>query len=200
MKTTKISTTILAAAFSLFIISCQRDAHEELIQPSASDEMTVDGNKPPSGECNPNAYTITLESHDFNGTGYDWIWSVQNPNPGNGSNGTAQDLSHWGMQLGACLSDLSHITGAAYSYNGTDWTEFTPSYGTETSQSCLTTPVFKFDAGTNGSAKTYYRITVNQFYPVASNFGYYKAGSCCSTFLFFGIGCSGGQEEEVERE
>jgi hypothetical protein len=193
MKTTKINITILTAAFSLFIVSCQRDAHEDLIQSSSNETVTMDEEKKPSsGECNPNAYTITLESHAFNGTGYDWIWSVENPNPGNGSNGTAQDLSHWGMQLGACLADLSHITGAAYSYNGTDWTSFTPSYG-------VTTPVFKFDAGTTGTAKTYYRITVNQFYPVGTNFGYYKSGSCCSTFLFSGIGCSGGQEEEVEK-
>ena len=75
MKTTKINTTIIAAAFSLFIISCQRDAHEEMAQPAGLEQtITDDGNNSQSsGDCNPNAYTITLESHAFNGTGWDWI-------------------------------------------------------------------------------------------------------------------------------
>jgi hypothetical protein len=30
---------------------------------------------------------------------WEWIWSIQNPNPGNGTNGTVQDLSHWGITL-----------------------------------------------------------------------------------------------------
>jgi hypothetical protein len=201
MKTTRINTTIIATVFSLFILSCQRDAHKEMAQPVSTEQMTTDGadRKPaPSGDCNPNAYTITLESHAFNGTGWDWIWSVQNPNPGNGNNGTSQDLSHWGMRLGTCLSDLSHVTGAAYSADGTDWTTFTPSYGTDPSQGCMTTPVLKFDAGTTGSNKTYYRLTVDQFYPVSNSLGYYKSGgnTGCCTFLFAGIGCSNSEEEE----
>lgn len=196
MKTTKINATILAAACSLLFFSCQRDAHEGIRQTAATEEMVVDADaKKAPGECNPNAYTVTLESNANTGNGWDWIWSIQNNNPGNGSNGTAQDLSHWSFQLGNCVN-TSHITGAAYSYNGTDWITFTPTVAVDGSQDCVSAPVLKFDAGTTGTAKTYYRLTVSQFYPVSGSLGYYKSGSttCCS-FLFFGIGCGNSEEE-----
>src|SRR5690348_12832886 len=115
-----------------FLVSCQRD--------HSTEEKAVDnkGAVAPSPErttttCNPNAYIITLESHVLVGTNWEWTWSVQNSNPGNGNNGTIQDLSNWGMQLGSCVNPASIIAGS-FSNDGITWKSFTPSYVPDQSQ------------------------------------------------------------------
>jgi hypothetical protein len=151
-------------------------------------------------DCNPYAYNVVLESRTLlPDNNWEWVWSVQNPNPGNGNNGTAQDLSHWGMAVGACF-DPSSLVEAGYSYNNITWASFNPTIQVDPSQSCMTTPVIKFDAGTTGTAKTYYRLVVSQFYPFGTASGYYKSGprTGCCTFTFFGIGCGGVEERPVE--
>ncbi len=186
----------LAHAFLLFvIISCQRNASDVLLNENESGlaATTVNGSaKKPSNSdaCNPNAYIVTLESRTHVNQSWEWIWSVQNSNPGNGNDGTIQDLSHWGMQFGGCVS-LENIIEAAYSSDAINWTGFDPSYQLDHSQACMTTPVIKFDFGTSGDAKSYYRITFNQDYPVGVASGYYKSGNrtgCC-TFTFAGVSC-----------
>lgn len=91
-----------------------------------------------------------------NGDGtYTWTWSVTNTNPGNGDNGTTQDLSHWDLVPGACLV-IDDIESASYSANGTDWTLFNPQPKIESDNSIYNTceietgPVLKFDEGTEG--------------------------------------------------
>jgi hypothetical protein len=132
-----------------------------------------------------------LESRTpINGGNWEWIWSVQNPNPGNGGGGTVQNLSHWGMQFGSCIV-WSSVLSAAYSGDGITWTAFTPLYQVDPSQSCMTSPVLKFDFGTIGSAKSYYKLVVSQDYSVGVVPGYYKSGAntgCC-VFNFNGISC-----------
>ena len=65
-------------------------------------------------------YKVILESVTNNGNGtYSWVWSVQNPNPGNGSNGTFQNLSHWDITLGSCVTFDNVISGATSSNNVT---------------------------------------------------------------------------------
>ncbi len=192
---------ILSSVFLFF--GCQRDSHENRLVPQNENAIEqskgfiddASANRGPA-VCNPNAYTITLESKTLVNGNWEWIWSVQNPNPGNGSNGTAQNLSHWGMQLGTCVP-WSSVVGAAYSGNGIGWITFTPSYHTDPSQNCMTTPVLKFDFGTSGGAKSYYKLIVNQDFPPAWVPGYYKSGAntgCC-IFNFDGIGCPGNEEE-----
>jgi len=190
----------------LIITSCQRNSSEETFVANNDKSATVATqsavfarNSPPQGACNPHAYTITLESHAAVNGNWEWVWTVQNPNPGNGKNGTSQDLSHWGMQLGSCV-DWSAVVNAAYSSDGITWNSFTPSYETDPSQGCMTTPVLKFDFGTSDSVKTYYRVVVNQDFTEGVVQGYYKSGAntgCC-TFNFTGIsGCGGPVEIEV---
>ena len=194
--------TILAM---LTITSCQRESSEETFAVKkdgitvAASEATVQAKKSPAPEvCNPSAYSVTLESRTQVSGIWEWIWSIRNTNPGNGSNGTAQDLSNWGIQLGNCV-DWTSVVGAAYSSDGANWTVFAPSYQVNPGQGCLTTPVLKFDFGTTGIAKSYYRLTVNQEYGEGSVFGYYKSGSntSCCTFNFIGIGCGGPVEFEI---
>ncbi len=187
-----------AIAATILIAACQRTEQKELVNPQTGPASSDNYSRSGANEaCNPAAYYVVLESKTLlaNGT-WEWLWSIQNSNPGNGNNGTSQDLSNWGMQFGSCFSFAS-IVNAAYSANGTSWTSFSPTYGVDPSQGCLTTPVLKFDFGTSGSVKSYYRLIVSQDYIAYTTQGYYKSGSrtgCC-TFTFTGIGCTGGQEE-----
>lgn len=187
MKTIRLMTLGMSATI-LLAVSCQRSS--EFTPPANSaEEATKVKTQEPNESCNPNAYTITLESRTLAGGNWVWIWSVQNPNPGNGTNGTVQDLSHWGM-LASCL-DFGDIISAAYSRDGIKWTNFSPVFQVDPSQNCLAHPVLKFDFGTTGPAKSYYRLILNREYSVGSTPGYYKSGkrtNCC--FIeFTGIVC-----------
>ena len=177
----------LSAAALLLVAGCQKSAQHEGI---VSNE-TVDKKSEPNSPCNPNAYVITLESKTLVDGKWEWVWSVQNPNPGNGNNGTVQDLSHWGMQFGSCFN-TAHIVSAAVSNNGTDWNATSTSYERDPSQNCLTTSVLKFDTGTSGGAKTYYKLVVDHDYQTGAASGYYKSGgrTGCCTFTFMGIACA----------
>ena len=190
----------------LSFLSCQRNAHQDIISVNAisakpSTTAATATAKPPSnpGACNSHAYTVTLENRTQLGDGnWEWIWSVQNPNPGNGNNGTVQNLSHWGMQFGSCFN-WSDVVSAAYSSNGSSWTGFVPSLQVDPSQGCMTTPVMKFNYGTTGSNKTFYKLVVAHSYDVTMVPGYYKSGAntgCC-TFEFPGIGCSNGDDDDT---
>ena len=196
MKSNRIIAFMAIASIAI-AIGCQRNAKDIVAKENPS-SAGAKGGQQVNAPCNPNAYVVTLESvTEVNGN-YEWVWSVRNPNPGNGNNGTVQDLSHWGMQFGTCLV-WEHVIGAATSTDGTNWSAFIPSYQVDGSQNCLTTPVLKFNVGTHGGAKTYYRVTLSEDYDVApAAFGYYKSGSrtgCC-TMTFAGIGCPDEDEEE----
>jgi hypothetical protein len=182
--------------FMFIAISCQksRDIQSPEYQAPIIEEETLAGKpKGNSGPCNPNAYVVTLLSSNVEVQPgiYEWVWTVQNPNPGNGNNGTSQGLSHWGFTLGPCVN-TSNLIDAGVSGNGSSWSNFSPNYQPDPSQSCQTNAVVKFDYGTSGSAPSYYRLRLNAQFPVsATASGYYKSGAntgCC-TFDFEGIGC-----------
>jgi hypothetical protein len=180
---------------SIFFIACQKD-HRELTTTQIPAEENSFGKGSP-GDCNPLAYAITLESKEFDGTNWVWTWSIENLNPGNGNDGTAQDLSNWGMQFGSCFTFTS-VVGASYSGDGINWTTFTPSLASDPSQTCINTAVLKFDFGTTDVARSYYRLVISTDYPPGTATGYIKSGSgtgCCNV-SFIGIGCTGGPTEE----
>jgi hypothetical protein len=197
MKTTRLSLLALIAMV-LITSSCQKEAHSTAnaaagtiatpaIPSNPGNSFTAKG---ATGPCNPNAYIILLESRNLVNGKWEWVWSVQNSNPGNGNNGTVQNLSHWGIQFGSCFT-WSSVVGAAYSADGSNWNSFTPLYQADPSQSCMTTPVLKFDFGTAGTAKSYYKLVVDREYQVLPSPGYYKSGAntgCC-TLTYPGMGC-----------
>ncbi|MBL7729586.1 MAG: hypothetical protein JNM88_00290 [Chitinophagaceae bacterium] len=207
MKTIRLNSLIAILSIAAFV-SCSKDVqrNDNTAQPAekATPAAAVDGNATtgrntaPSGPCNSNAYIITLESRSQVNGAWEWVWSVQNSNPGNGSNGTVQDLSHWGMQFGPCVN-VTSISGAAYSADGVNWTSFAPAYQADGSQACMSTPVLKFDYGTTGGAKSYYKLVFNTNYSEVSAPGYYKSGNntgCC-TFNFTGVGCTEGENPDI---
>lgn len=194
---------------SLIMFSCQREAIDrntagggsDFRQPasSAGGTATTANKAVPTEDCNPAAYNISLENKSFINGNWVWTWSVENPNPGNGQNGTAKDLSHWGMQFGTCVNPSS-IVEAAYSGDGLNWTTFPPVVQVDPSQGCLQTPLLKFDFGTTGAAKSYYRLTVNQDYSAGFVPGYFKTGGktgCCPVYINGISGCGGPVEIEI---
>lgn len=140
-------------------------------------------------------YKIVLESVTKVGDTWEWVWSVQNPNPGNGTNNTIQNLSHWVIRLGQCAT-MDDVLGAATSPDGVTWTPFVPTYETDNSIlnfcSFETGPVLKFDLGTTGSAKSYYKLIINKNLGVdLTGIAFYKSGTVtrCGETCFPGLGC-----------
>jgi len=181
------------AIFLMTTISCSKNGELSLKETFTTNDEFVSVNRISSNITSiGNPYSITLESVTDNGDNtWTWVWSVQNTNPGNGNNGTAQDLSNWGFAFGACVT-ASNLVNAGYSQNGTDWTNFNPQIAIDPSQTCFTRPVVKFEFETTGSQKSWYRLVINKNLPVNNNVsGYFKSGSRtgCGTFSFPGIGC-----------
>jgi hypothetical protein len=113
-----------------------------------------------------------------------FTFTVQNTNPGNGDNGTYQDLSNFSIVLNPCV-DPSKID-KAYPYGSY---EENPSI-----KECYTGNVLKFDAGTSGSTPTVYTLVLNGNYSIESSpntLAVFKSGEaqpCCSGKIY-GITC-----------
>ncbi|MDP3353726.1 MAG: hypothetical protein Q8S44_08305 [Flavobacteriaceae bacterium] len=141
-------------------------------------------------------YTVTLESVLNNSDGtFTWTWSVLNPNPGNGLKGTVQNLSHWAVKLGTCVTFADVVSGA-FSSDGITWQSFTPTWESDPSflNTCnvSTGNVLKFNLGTLGGSKSYYQLTINRDIEIDTDvLAYYKSGknTPCGTFNFPGFGC-----------
>jgi hypothetical protein len=204
MKTTKLLMSAAIATLG-FLAACEKSKDVKTPLNAGSPVETTINARPPRtmGPCEPNAYMVTLINSNVivetaNGPLYEWTWSVQNPAPGNGTNGTTQDMSHWGFPINACV-DLSTLASAAYSGNGVDWTTFTPNVTVDISQACMTSAVLKFNYGTYGGNPSYYRIYTTVPYEIDMEaLAYYKSGSntgCC-VFAFDGMYC-GGDDGEI---
>jgi hypothetical protein len=197
MKTTVVR--LLGVCLSLFtIVSCQKDLKD--ISPSATndaEQLTAKNEAPVSASSTP-PYVITLMKANVpNGNNtFIWEWKFVNTNPGNGTNGTAQGLSHWSIVPATCVLPNT-LVSAAYSANGTSWTTFTPSISPDPS-SCFNTPVIKFDFGTNGNAPSYYRLIVNRTFGINNQaLAYYKSGrkTGCGELTFCGMSCTGNPQQ-----
>ena len=138
------------------------------------------------------AYTITFLGMEQVGNNYQWTWTVANPNPGNGTNGTLQNISHWDLPL--CPLAEAALVSAEYSYNGTTWTSVSIDMDRDPSiRVCTSVDVLKFNIGTSGTAPLYCRITFNQLFiinPIAVS--YIKTGGGlqgCNIYTYTGVGC-----------
>lgn len=191
----------LALAISVAIFGCGKPAITAPDDPKAQSLSVISPVSSPIISNCPTPYLITLESVTQVGSNYEWVWSVTNTNPGNGSNGTVQNLSHWDIKLGQCAT-MADVVSAATSADGITWNSFTPTY--EDDQSILNTcsivtgPVLKFDFGTSGAAKSYYKLVINKNLSVdmAAN-AFYKSGNNtgCGGLCFPGLGCPVPEDE-----
>ncbi len=203
MKKFIYSSLIACFVLILTIVACKKETakvkkHTDLSKAlsicnatMAKNDKDKDNNPIPTiTVSNPLPYTVSLLSRKSIGNGqYEWIWSVTNPKPGNGKNGTVQDLSHWGITLGTCAT-ITNVVKAEFSGDGEHWTSFTPQYKQDKSQDCHTSPLLKFDFGTSGSKTSYYRLVLNVNVPSGKVTGLFKSGTNtgCGTFEICGIG------------
>jgi hypothetical protein len=191
MKTI-MSFSLSAIVASSILFSCTKDLGTDEISAVASKIGNVSG----SSCAN---YSVSL-ARDFADGHTTFVWTITNPNPGNGSNGTLQNLSHWSFVPG-CPGDQgleqnwSDILSADYSLDGgATWIDIlpTPELQPDPSQTCSDANVFKFDYGTSGSTPTMYRVILSGNYARAEdNFAIFKSGikTGCCTRTVPGIGC-----------
>lgn len=139
------------------------------------------------------AYSITLVSTEMVGTNQVWVWTLNNPNPGNGSNGTLQDVSHWDLPL--CALAEAALVSAEYSLDGGNtWVSVPLEMERDPSiRLCTSVDVLKFNVGTSGTNTNHYRITFNRQFPVnPTAVSYIKTGGGlkgCNLYLYSGVGC-----------
>ena len=148
-------------------------------------------NKKKVTKTSATAYTITLVSKITTGSNTEFTWSVTNTNPGNGDNGTLQDVSHWDVPLTQVAE--AALISAATSLDGVNFTNSTTAIERDPSiRFCTTTDVLKFNVGTSGSTPTYYRATfssdfvINLFATSWIKTGGGREG--CNQYFFSGLG------------
>ena len=137
------------------------------------------------------SYQIVLISKNSVGANTEWTWQVTNPNPGNGQNGTLQDISHWSVPLTADAE--AALVSAEYSLDGTTWHSVSATMDRDPSiRVCTSTDVLKYDVGTTGGSSTYYRSTFSADFVVnAFATSWVKTGGGlqgCNTYYFSGTG------------
>ena len=145
--------------------------------------------------ANADAYSIQLLSNDANesrGGVYEWTWVLTNPNPGDGSDGTLQDVSHFSIALNAAAE--AALVSAEYSFDGISWTSVSINVDRDPAiKQCTSVDVLKFDVGTSGTQPTYYRVSFSEQFtqnPYATS--WIKTGSRtgCNMYFFSGVGSS----------
>ena len=137
------------------------------------------------------SYEIVLVTKNVVGTDSEWTWQVSNPNPGNGQDGTLQDISHWSVPLNAAAE--AALVSAEYSYDGVTWHSVSATMDRDPSiRQCTSVDVLKYDVGTTGGDATYYRATFSQDFiinPFATSWVKNGGGQQgCNLYFFSGLG------------
>jgi hypothetical protein len=176
-----------------FTLGCSK----EQIKPSGDGIISLDSKA--EAFATTGAYTNIFEGKVANGDGtWTYTWSMQN-------NSGSQNLSHWDMDLGACIT-IDDVVSAAEGTSlnsmtavGVLWASDPSLYNLSLSSSCnITDSVFKFNLGTpDNMTKVYFSITLSKNVGTADVTGYYKSGRTtgCGSFIFTGLGC-----EIIEQE
>jgi len=153
-------------------------------------------NKAKKVTTNVDAYSIQLLSNgsdESRGTGtYEWTWVLTNPNPGNGEDGTLQNVSHFDIALNAEAEGA--LISAEYSFDGITWISVPIEVERDPSiRKCTTTDVLKFNAGTVGDQPTYYRATFSEEFgtnPYSASWINSGSRTGCNMYFFSGVGAS----------
>lgn len=144
----------------------------------------------PAAKAPVSAYSISLQGKTMVGENEEWVWVLTNPNPGNGQNGTLQDVSHWSMALPPQAE--AALVAVQYSRDGNNWHNLPVNVDRDPSiRLCTSIDVLKFDVGSNGSDAVYYKASFNKKFgnnPYATS--YIKTGGGlqgCNMFFFAGL-------------
>ena len=130
----------------------------------------------------PVIYDVQLVSNTPDGSIFEWVWAVTNPVPGNGKDGTLQDLSHWGLAISSAVLPQDIVSGA-YSTDGITWHPTTVSMGVDPSQNCYTEPVVKFNIGTHSDEMMQYKLVLNQDFGAGSTEAVFKSGKTTGCYV-----------------
>jgi hypothetical protein len=119
-----------------------------------------------------------------------WTWILTNPNPGNGDDGTLQDVSH--LSIPVTAEAEAALVAAEYSRDGITWTSVPLSIDRDpTIKQCTSADVLKFDVGTTGTEPLYFRITFNDEFETSGWAKcYIKTGGGrdgCNWYYFTGV-------------
>jgi hypothetical protein len=163
-----------------------------LIAAIAVVSLSLSSFKPGVKKSAATSYTITLVGIEKVGANDVWTWTLTNTNPGNGSNGTLQNVSHWDLPL--CPTAEAALVSAEYSFDGINWTSVPIEMERDPSiKVCTKEDVLKFNAGTVGTTPTYYRATFNRVLTVDPYaYSYIKTGgglAGCNIYTYTGVGC-----------
>lgn len=185
----------VATVFAFY--ACKKDVRSNSPIETGEEIATKPAQQLPGSSCLN--YQVSLTRAFENGQ-TTFQWCITNPNPGNGTGGTLQNLSHWNFVPG-CSGDLgleqnwSDIIAASYSNDGgSTWNAIspTPNLVPDPSQSCSNLNVFKFNYGTSGSMATCYKLVLQGNYASDdNNTAVFKSGAntgCCVRTIP-GIGC-----------
>ena len=144
----------------------------------------------PAKKANADAYQINLVSQTSDDVNQTWTWSLTNPNPGNGLNGTLQNVSHFDIALSAQAETA--LVSAEYSFDGITWVSVSIEMERDPAiRACTTTDVLKFNAGTVGGEPTYYRATFSEEFssnPYATSWINSGNRTGCNMYFFSGVG------------
>ncbi|HMK18741.1 MAG TPA: hypothetical protein VK492_11090 [Chitinophagaceae bacterium] len=189
--------TLVAVATVIAFYACKKDVKSNSSNVTEGEIATKPPQQPPASSCANYVVALTRTYASGQTT---FTWCITNPNPGNGTGGTIQNLSHWSFIPG-CPGNLgleqnwSDIVSASYSPDGgTTWNTIipTPILTPDPSQSCSNLNVFKFNYGTSGSTATCYRLVLQGNYAQDNNnVAVFKSGAntgCCVRTVP-GIGC-----------
>jgi len=142
--------------------------------------------------ANVDSYQISLVDKTNDGANETWTWSLVNPNPGNGNNGTLQNVSHFDIVLNAASE--AALVSAEYSFDGITWISVPTEIDRDPAiRACTTTDVLKFNAGTVGSEPTYYRATFSETFgtnPYATSWINSGSRTGCNMYFFSGVGAA----------
>ncbi|MDB5014894.1 MAG: hypothetical protein JWQ25_3096 [Daejeonella sp.] len=194
MKKTFTKSLIAVATVVAVLFACKKDESKSSLKAEklVAQKCLQDSKGISTSSDSP--YNVYLYKITDNGDRtFTWEWRVRNLNPGNGSSGTVQDLSHWNIDLGDCITS-DDIKSGATSTDGITWTPIAAGdlvVKQDKSQDCYTDPIFKFDLGTTGSNISYYRLTIDKNVSHTAVTAVYKSGknTGCGVFTTCGFGC-----------
>src|SRR5215213_5546402 len=175
MKMLKLS---LMGLIALIFAGCQKESKS-----SSESELLSAAGKKPVAAYNCSDYVIALNVDKTTEPGHTiFTWTITNPNPGNGSGTTLQNLSHWDFVPGTCLDEnWQDVLSASYN-TGSGWQTISPLPVIEPDPSlvklgCVYDDVFKFDQGTSGNTPTQYRLVLNGNWGTGELHAYFKSGT-----------------------